>query len=109
MGEIHEVKEDRELEHVFSLPGVIVFKNSPVCGISRYARRELETFVEGMKRNIPVFLIDVIEHRKVSEQFAERSGIPHESPQVIYLENGTVRWHASHYSITADALARAIP
>jgi bacillithiol system protein YtxJ len=109
MEEIHEVKEDRELECVFSLPVAIVFKNSPVCGISRYARQELETFMEGTKKNVPVFLIDVIENRNVSIQFAERSGIPHESPQVIYLEKGMVKWHASHYEITADALERVIP
>ena len=109
MGEIHEVKDEQELERVFSMPGVLLFKHSPACGISRYARRELETFVTGKKKNVPVFMIDVLEQRNIARIIAEKSGISHESPQVIYIENGKVKWNASHFEITSEALERVIP
>lgn len=109
MGEIHEVKDERELERVFSMSGVLLFKHIPACGISIYARRELETFMTGKKKNVPVFLIDVLEQRNIAGIIAEKSGIPHESPQAIYIENGKVKWHASHFKITSEALERVIP
>jgi bacillithiol system protein YtxJ len=109
MEEIHEVKDEQELERVFSMPGVLLFKHSHACGISRYALRELETFVIGKKKSVPVFMIDVLEQRNIARIIAEKSGIPHESPQVIYIENGKVKWHASHFEITSEALERVIP
>jgi bacillithiol system protein YtxJ len=53
-------------------------------------------------------LVDVIRQRPLSREIAARLGIPHESPQVIVIRGGTVRWHASHYEVTADALAAQI-
>jgi monothiol bacilliredoxin len=35
-------------------------------------------------------------------------GIRHESPEVIVLQNGKPVWHASHYDVTADALAKEV-
>jgi hypothetical protein len=34
--------------------------------------------------------------------------VMHESPQVIVLRNGQVVWNASHFRITADAVAEAV-
>lgn len=46
----------------------------------------------------------VREDRPLSLAVAERSGVPHESPQVICLAGGKAVGHASHYGITAAAL-----
>jgi monothiol bacilliredoxin len=55
-----------------------------------------------------VFLIDVLAQRPLSRRIAATLGIQHESPQVIVLRNGKPVWHASHYEVTADALAKEI-
>ena len=54
---------------------------------------------------IPVYLIDVIGQRPLSREIAVRLGVQHESPQTILIRGGAVRWHASHYEVTAEALA----
>ncbi len=59
--------------------------------------------------HIPAFLVDVRAQRSVSQQIAARSGVEHESPQIIVFQRGAVVWNASHDDITAEALARWFP
>jgi bacillithiol system protein YtxJ len=55
--------------------------------------------------DVPVYLVDVIRQRPLSREIAAQLGIEHESPQAIVIRAGAVRWHASHYEVTAEALA----
>jgi bacillithiol system protein YtxJ len=80
---------------------VIVFKHDPYCSISSYAYGELRK-VDG---EIP--WIDVANDQPLSFFFAEKSGIEHESPQVVVLHNAKPVWSASHWSIRADAVREA--
>ncbi len=57
---------------------------------------------------VPVYLVDVIRQRPLSREIAAHLGIEHESPQTILIRCGAVRWHASHYDVTADALATQV-
>ncbi|MEM7357326.1 MAG: monothiol bacilliredoxin BrxC family protein [Acidobacteriota bacterium] len=46
--------------------------------------------------------------RDVSNEIAQRTGVKHESPQALLMRDGTVTWHASHWSIQAEALQEAL-
>lgn len=46
--------------------------------------------------------------RELSAEIENRLGVDHQSPQVIVLRNGQVVWNASHFKITADAVAEAV-
>lgn len=81
---------------------VVFFKHSLTCPISAAAYDRMAEF-EG-----EVALIEVQRARELSKEMAHRLGVPHESPQVIVLHNGQVVWHASHFDITADAVAEAV-
>jgi bacillithiol system protein YtxJ len=80
---------------------VVIFKHSATCGISSIAYREMAR-VQGV-----VALVDVQSARGVSREIEARTGIEHESPQVIILRNGKAVWHASHSRIKADAVEQA--
>ncbi len=54
--------------------------------------------------DVPVFLVDVLGSRPLSQALAARLGVRHESPQVILLHAGIAAWHASHSAVTADAI-----
>ena len=56
----------------------------------------------------PIALVDVVAEPELSQLVAERVGVRHQSPQLLYLEEGVVRWHVSHGSITADAVRRRL-
>ena len=51
----------------------------------------------------------VREDRPLSQAVAERTGVRHESPQVICLVGGHPAAHASHREITGEALRRMLP
>ena len=42
-----------------------------------------------------------------SLRVARITGVEHQSPQALWIENGRVVWHASHWDITPEALAEA--
>ncbi len=98
-----ELTSPEQLDEVFRLPLVILFKHSGRCPVSRVARSEVERFVQEMPE-IPVYWVDVIHNSAVSREIAERAGIRHESPQSIVLKEGRAIWHASHYEVTKAAL-----
>ena len=81
---------------------VVIFKHSLTCPISAAAYDQMERF------DREVALIEVQRARELSKEIENRLGVAHESPQVIVLRNGQVVWDASHFSITADAVAAAV-
>jgi bacillithiol system protein YtxJ len=80
----------------------VIFKHSLTCPISAGAYEQMARF-EG-----EVALIEVQVAPQLSKEVAEKLGVPHESPQVIVLNNGQVAWNASHFKITAEAVAEAV-
>ncbi len=81
---------------------VVIFKHSLTCPISAAAYEQMAEF-EG-----EVALVEVQRARALSEEIEHRLGVAHESPQVIILRDGEVVWSASHFKITADAVAEAV-
>ena len=71
-------------------------------------RGEVETFLR-QQPNLTAFTVDVRAQRPLSQQIAARSGVEHESPQIIVLRRGVPIWSVSHYDITAEALVRHLP
>ena len=84
---------------------VWVFKHSLTCGTSSFAWAEFRRFAEGQSEGEAVCaLIEVQSARAVSNALAERTGVRHQSPQVLLLRDARVAWHASHYQISERAL-----
>ena len=69
---------------------------------------EVETFLR-QQPNLTAFTVDARAQRPLSQMIAARSGVQHESPQVIIFRRGTPIWNASHQDITAAALAHIFP
>jgi bacillithiol system protein YtxJ len=86
---------------------VAIFKHSPACGTSYQAYDELEAFLQDAA-DADVFLIDVLVNRQLSRTIAARFHIRHESPQALIIRNGEVRWHGSHYQVTALNVKKAL-
>jgi bacillithiol system protein YtxJ len=80
---------------------VIVFKHSNACSISSRAYREMEK-LDGVN------ILEVQSAREVSREFANLTGIRHETPQVIILRDGKAVWNASHFDVTAADVMKAV-
>lgn len=80
---------------------VVLFNHDPWCPISARALHQMEA----VDREIA--MVDVSRERSVTREIASRTGVRHESPQVIVVRNGDVIWSASHWDIVTDAVERA--
>jgi len=87
----------------------LIFKHSTRCPISAGALEELNLYLEGEPNpDVDYWLVKVIESRPVSNRIAADTGVRHESPQVICLENRRAIWNASHGAITCEYLERSL-
>jgi bacillithiol system protein YtxJ len=82
--------------------GTVVFLHDPYCPISAGAYEEMEA-VAG-----EVHLIDVSQPNGLSKVVQAKTGVRHESPQVIILRGGSAAWHASHGRIRTDTVTEAL-
>jgi bacillithiol system protein YtxJ len=80
---------------------IVIFKHSNTCPISSGAYNEIEEVT------MPVSLVVVQKARDLSSEIAARTGLMHESPQILVLRNGAVVYSASHWNITAKGVEDA--
>lgn len=95
----HKIESPEQLENLFQKSAdapVILFKHSVTCPISS------NVFNEVSDVDADINLVIMQEARNISNLIAEKTGIRHESPQAIVLQNGKAIYHASHYDITAE-------
>lgn len=77
----------------------VVFKHSTACPISRMAFEKLKTQYPLQEGEADVYYIGVIEQRPLSNYIAEKTGIQHESPQLLAIRNGEIKYTESHLMI----------
>jgi bacillithiol system protein YtxJ len=87
---------------------VLLFKHSLTCGTSAAAYEELAEYLAGSPGAPPCGMIVVQAHRSLSHEVAATLAVAHHSPQAFLVVDGTARWHASHWRITAAAVAGAV-
>jgi monothiol bacilliredoxin len=103
---IHPIVSDSDLDLLLAAPLAVLYKHSPICPTSDVAYEEMLAFRR--HRAVPVYMVDVIQHRPLSRALAERIGVRHASPQAIILRDGVAAWHRSHHEIQAEAMARMV-
>jgi bacillithiol system protein YtxJ len=101
---IPEIDAHTDLDGLFREQAVILFKHSTACPVSWAAHAHVMRF-RAQNRSVPVYLVPVLRQRAASRAIAERTGVPHESPQIILVRNGVAAETASHGEITHDRLA----
>jgi hypothetical protein len=114
---------------------VLLFKHSYTCGVSLEALDELVSHLNehglarlrqgsggprgssveaegsaphGGRSNPQYAMVTVQTHRAISNAIAQKLGVRHETPQALLVKRGRVVWSASHFRVTAAAVADAI-
>lgn len=84
----------------------LIYKHSHTCWISRMAAREVAKF-HVTHPDTPIYQIDVIGERALSQRAATLLDIPHASPQAIFVCGGEPVWVATHGSVRAKTMGKA--
>lgn len=98
------VTTQEALEELFSQSAehpIIVFKHDTSCPISKAAYSHMQQMTQD------VAVVDVADSAELSDEIAARTGVKHESPQVIIVRDGKAVWSASHYDITQDSVEQS--
>ena len=83
--------------------GFLIFKHSTRCPISTQAERLLARY-ESPEDAPALTMVKVIESRSLSNHIAERYGIWHESPQLLFIMDGKAIADASHFEVRGETI-----
>lgn len=106
MKAIETTKDFEQVIAASSEKPVFLFKHSTRCGVSSAAWQEFADFMESstVQEAFNFARVLVVEHRPVSLHIASETTIPHQSPQVLLIKDGSAVWNTSHWAIRKDTL-----
>ena len=96
-----------EIEDISTEKPVLIFKHSTRCSVSRMVLKQFENDFVYHEKLVPYFL-DLLEHRNISNEIANRFDVVHQSPQLILIKDGKAVYNASHESIDATKLEQFV-
>lgn len=106
-----ELQDTNELQAIveasFQRPQ-LVFKHSTRCGISAHVLQTISDESAELAKVADLHYLDLIRYRHISNQIAKDLDVRHQSPQAILIKNGKVVHSASHYSIQAANILKAV-
>lgn len=85
----------------------IIFKHSTRCSISSMAKSRLDRAWDDSIET-PMYYLDLIAHRDISNQIANLYQVEHQSPQILLIKKGVCVYNSSHSNITVEDLKNSI-
>lgn len=107
--EFQSLQNEEQLQKIARSKGAhILFKHNTTCPISRSVIKKLEQDAEELPKDTPVYILDLLSYRPVSDSVADTFSIPHESPQLLLIKDGKCIYNQSLYNISAQETAEAL-
>lgn len=95
------------LDRALASERAILYKHSSRCIVSSGSFEEVRSFAESHP-DWPVYVLKVIEVRRLFDAVAAQLGIRHQSPQAFVIRDGECVWDGSHSEISEDELDRQL-
>jgi len=102
--ELNKMEQFDEMDEISATKSVVIFKHSTRCSISRMALKQFDAAFNYPEEKIDWYLLDLLNHRDLSNEIANRYNVTHQSPQILVIQNGKAVFNASHDSIAAEDL-----
>jgi bacillithiol system protein YtxJ len=100
---VEKLDEIIALSHSNDIDAVAIFKHSTRCSISSISLKRFELdYIENPR--VPMYFLDLLRYRSISNLVAETFNVEHESPQLLIIKNGKCILHESHMEIRASML-----
>ena len=97
-----------EIDAVSETKPVVLFKHSTRCSISRFALKQFDAAFSYPEDKIDWYLLDLLNHRDISNEIAHRYIVHHQSPQILVISNGKAIYHDSQDGISAHDLKQFV-
>jgi len=79
-----------------------IFKHSTRCSISMMVKKRFELDWDKLPKNFPLYFLDLIKHRDLSNKIASDFQVYHESPQLLLIKDGSCVLDLSHGEISVE-------
>lgn len=83
---------------------VAIFKHSTRCFISQTVLKNFENEMKNSDKEVSLYFLDLLAYRPLSNRIEAELNVPHQSPQLIVLEEGKAVKSASHHSISESLI-----
>ena len=103
--------DDRQLDELIAASHqktIAIYKHSTRCSVSVMVKRGLEQQWQLTEDELPVYYLDLLAYRSISNRIAEFFSVRHESPQLILIRDGKAIYHASQSEIDFDAMVEKV-
>ncbi len=101
---LNAMEQFDEIDEISHTKPVVLFKHSTRCFISRSALKQFESEYNFPEDKMDWYLLDLLNHRDLSNEIAHRYNVVHQSPQIVVIRNGKAVFNESHESISVDDL-----
>mgnify|MGYP003394247348 CR=1 FL=1 len=91
-----------------SVKAIVLLKHSTRCSISTMALNRLERSWKLPEKEVPTYILDLLNYRGISAKIEKLYGVMHESPQILVIKNGKCIYTSSHSDINVPAIEAAI-
>jgi bacillithiol system protein YtxJ len=97
-----------DLSNSEHLKGVAIFKHSTRCSISYAAWSKLQRQWLWDDTQLPIYYLDLLQYRPISNQITHDFSVEHQSPQLLIIKNGKCIYTSSHNGILAAEIKQVI-
>jgi len=80
----------------------LIFKHSTRCSISMMVKKRFEMDWDKLPENFPLFFLDLIKYRDLSNKIAADFNVYHESPQLLLIKGGECVLDLSHGEVSVE-------
>ncbi len=87
---------------------IIIYKHSNRCHICARVKNRIESQWVELNSEIPVYYLDLLKYRNISDRIAGLFNVEHQSPQLLLIKNGVCIYNESHGSISVDELKKIL-
>ncbi len=85
-----------------------IFKHSTRCSISMMVKKRFERDWDKLPSDFPVYFLDLIKYRDLSNQVAKDFNVHHESPQLLLIKDGECISDVSHGAVSVDEVLSVV-
>ncbi len=101
---LDNIEQFDEIDEISQTKPVVLFKHSTRCSISRMALKQFDAEFNYPEEKIDWYLLDLLNHRDLSNEIASRYNVVHQSPQIVVIRNGKAVFNETHDSISSEDL-----
>jgi bacillithiol system protein YtxJ len=80
----------------------LIFKHSTRCAISLMVKKRFELDWAKLPTDIPLYFLDLIKYRDLSNKIASDFQVYHESPQLLLIKDGECILDLSHGQVSVE-------